>query len=230
MKRIGIIGGMAPESTLLYYKYIIDEYRKHFEDHRYPEIIIYSVNFQEFIDLMNEDKWSEIAKKLIEITYSLQNAGADFALIATNTMHVIFQDVANSSPIPLLSIIDSVADEIKRFNIHTVGLLGTKVTMENGFYQKGLSTYGINVVIPDQDDRYEINKVIFKELVNGKILKKSKTLFLTIVHKLIERGVEGIVLGCTEIPLLINQKDVNTKIFDSTYIHAQKALQYAQHL
>ena len=227
MKKIGIIGGMAPESTLLYYKYIIDEYRKHFEDHRYPEIIIYSVSFQEYIDLMNGDKWSEIAKKLIEITYSLQNAGADFGLIATNTMHIIFQDVVSSSPIPLLSIVDSVAEEIKRFDIHTVGLLGTKVTMENGFYQKGLSTYDINVVIPDQDDRYVINKVIFEELVKGKIVKESKALFLAIIHKLIERGVEGIVLGCTEIPLLINQKDTSIKIFDSTYIHAQKALQYA---
>lgn len=227
MKRIGIIGGMAPESTHLYYKYIIEEYRRRFNDHSYPEIIIYSVRFQEFIDLMNKDKWGVIAGKLINISNQLKQAGADFVLIATNTMHRVFEKVAGKSQIPLLSIVDAVAREIKRSDIDIVGLLGTKVTMDSNFYKKGLSQYGIDLIVPDEEEKYKIDKIIFDELVKGILLSESKETLLNTVNKLIGKGAEGIILGCTEIPLLIKQEDIDVEVFDSTYIHALNALNYA---
>ncbi len=227
MKTIGIIGGMAPESTILYYKYITEESRRRLGDHVYPRIIIYSVDFSKFIEWMNSNNWDSIANELINITFRLRNAGADFAIIATNTMHIVFDRVLRSSPIPLISIIDAVAEEINRYNISKVGLLGTKLTMESGIYADGLAKYRVEVLIPGKEDREYIDNIIFNELTKGIISFKSKAKFIDIVNKMIKEGIEGLILGCTEIPLLINQGDVSIKIFDSTRIHALKALEYA---
>lgn len=227
MKRIGIIGGMAPDSTQLYYKYIIDEYRRRFNDHSYPEIIIYSVNFQRFVNWMASRDWRSIADELVNVASKLYNAGADFALIATNTMHIVFKEVSRRSPIPLLSIVKAVGEEAAKNDIKVVGLLGTRFTMTENFYKDGLGKYGIKVVVPNDEEIQYIDHVIFRELTRGIIREESRGKFVEIIYELKEKGAEAIILGCTEIPLLVKQEDVDIKLLDSTKIHAIKALEYA---
>ena len=226
-KKIGILGGLSPESTVIYYLRIVRRYQELFGDHSYPEIIIYSVSFQKFIDWMAKDGWDEITEELIRNIRNLAAAGADFALIATNTMHLVFDRVEESSPIPLISIVDATAEAIRKEKINTVGLLGTAFTMEKAFYREGLAKYGIETLVPEKTDRDYINRVIFKELCRGIIRDESRNSFERIIRELTERGAEGIVLGCTEIPLLIDEKDVSTRIFDTAKIHADKALEFA---
>ena len=226
-KKIGILGGLSPESTVIYYLRIVRRYQELFGDHSYPEIIIYSMSFQKFVDWMAKDRWNEITDELIRGIRNLAAAGADFALIATNTMHLVFDEVEKASPIPLISIVDATAEAIKKEKINTVGLLGTVFTMERSLYRDGLAKYGIKILIPKKADRDYINKVIFEELCRGIIRDESRNNFKRIIEELTERGAEGIVLGCTEIPLLIDEMDVSTRIFDTTKIHADKALEFA---
>ena len=226
-KKIGILGGLSPESTVIYYLRIVRRYQELFGDHSYPEIIIYSMSFQKFVDWMAKDRWNEITDELIRGIRNLAAAGADFALIATNTMHLVFDKVEKASPIPLISIVDATAEAIKKEKINTVGLLGTVFTMERSLYRDGLAKYGIKTLIPKKADRDYINKVIFEELCRGIIRDESRNNFKRIIEELTERGAEGIVLGCTEIPLLIDEMDVSTRIFDTTKIHADKALEFA---
>jgi len=226
-KKIGILGGLSPESTVIYYLHIVRKYQKLFGDHSYPEIIIYSVNFQKFINWMAEDRWNEITEELIRDIRNLAAAGADFALIATNTMHLVFDKIEEASSIPLISIVDATAESIRKEKINVVGLLGTVFTMERDFYREGLAKYGIETLVPKKEDRDYVNKVIFEELCKGLIRDESRNNFKRIIEELTERGAEGIVLGCTELPLLIDEKDVSTRIFDTTKIHADKALEFA---
>jgi len=226
-KKIGILGGLSPESTVIYYLRIVRKYQKLFGDHSYPEIIIYSVSFQKFVDWMAKDRWNEITEELIRDIRNLAAAGADFALIATNTMHLVFDKVEEASPIPLISIVDATAKSIRKEKINAVGLLGTVFTMERDFYREGLAKYGIETLVPKKEDRDYINKVIFEELCRGLIRDESRNNFKRIIEELTEKGAEGIVLGCTEIPLLIGEKDVSTRIFDTAKIHADKALEFA---
>ena len=226
-KKIGILGGLSPESTVIYYLRIVRRYQELFGDHSYPEIIIYSVSFQKFVDWMAKDRWNEITEELIRDIRNLAAAGADFALIATNTMHLVFDKVEEASPIPLISIVDAAAEAIRKEKINSVGLLGTVFTMERDFYREGLAKYGIETLVPKKEDRDYINKVIFEELCRGLIRDESRNNFKRIIEELTERGAEGIVLGCTEIPLLIGEKDVSTRIFDTAKIHADKALEFA---
>ena len=226
-KVIGIIGGLSPESTTVYYEHIIRRYREMFNDHRYPEIVIYSVNFQKFIDWMRKEEWNEIALELARVAHKLYRAGADFGLIATNTMHLVFDEVQKRSPIPLVSIVDATAEAIKEEGIGIVGLLGTIFTMTRGFYEDKLKAYGIEVITPDADDMEYVDRVIFEELVNGVIRPESRRGFIRIINKLKAKGAQGVILGCTEIPLLVRQEDVDVKLFDTTRIHAEKALELA---
>jgi len=226
-KKIGILGGLSPESTVIYYLRIVRRYQELFGDHSYPEIIIYSVSFQKFVDWMAKDRWNEITEELIRDIRNLAAAGADFALIATNTMHLVFDKVEEASPISLISIVDATAESIRKEKINAVGLLGTVFTMERDFYREGLAKYGIETLVPKKEDRDYINKVIFEELCRGLIRDESRNNFKRIIEELTEKGAEGIVLGCTEIPLLIGEKDVSTRIFDTAKIHADKALEFA---
>jgi len=226
-KKIGIIGGLSPESTVTYYLRIVRKYQNLFGNHSYPEIIIYSVSFQKFIDWMIRDRWEEITEELIKSVKSLAAAEADFAVIATNTMHIVFDKVQEKSPIPLISIIDATAEAIKEEEMETVGLLGTRFTMERDFYRNGLAKHGIKTLIPEKADRDYINKVIFEELCRGLIREGSRNNFLRIIEDLAEKGAQGIVLGCTEIPLLINNRYTSVKLFDTAVIHADRALNFA---
>ncbi len=226
-KRIGILGGMSPESTMEYYGYITRTYTERFGDYGYPDIIIYSVSFQPYVDWPNENRWDLVAQGLSEAAQRLEAAGADFIIIATNTMHLVFDQVQASVSISMLSLLDAVGEAILAREMKTVGLLGTKFTMEKTFYQDALARKGITVLVPDADDREFVNHVIYDELVAGQVHDDSRAGFVALIEKLADRGAEGIILGCTEIPLLVNEADVGVSLFDTTTIHAEAALNYA---
>jgi aspartate racemase len=226
-KRIGILGGMSPESTVEYYRYITRAYTERFGDYGYPEIIIYSVSFQPYVDWPGQDRWDLVARGLSEAAQSLEAAGADFIVIATNTMHLVFDQVQASVSVPMLSLLDAVGDAILARGIKTVGLLGTKFAMEKGFYQDALAQRGITILVPDEKGREYVNTVIYDELVAGQIRNESRAGFVTIINELAERGAEGVILGCTEIPLLVSEQDAGMPLFDTTVIHAEAALNYA---
>jgi aspartate racemase len=226
-KKIGILGGMSPESTIEYYQYITRTYTERFGDYGYPEMIIYSVSFQPYVDWPNSDRWDLVAQGLSEAARKLEDAGADFIIIATNTMHLVFDEVQASVSIPMLSLLDAVGEAILAQGMKTVGLLGTKFTMEKTFYQDALARKGITVLVPDAEDRDYVNEVIYNELVAGQIDDESRAGFVAIINKLATRGAEGVILGCTEIPLLVGEEDVALPLFDTTAIHAEAALNYA---
>ncbi len=226
-KKIGILGGMSPESTVEYYQYITRTYTERFGDYGYPEIIIYSVSFQPYVDWPNQDRWDLVAQGLSEAALKLEAAGADLIIIATNTMHLVFDQVQASVTVPMLSLLDAVGDAILARGIETVGLLGTRFTMEKSFYQEALARQGIAVLVPDVQDRAYVNTVIYDELVAGQIRDESRAGYVAIIRKLAERGAEGVILGCTEIPLLVSEENAGLPLFDTTVIHAEAALKYA---
>jgi aspartate racemase len=226
-KRIGILGGISPESTVEYYRYITRNYTQRFGDYGYPEIIIYSVSFQPYVDWPNEERWDRVAEGLSQAAQSLQAAGADFILIAANTMHLVLDQVQASVHVPILSLLDVVAEAILAREIQTVGLLGTRFTMDKPLYREGLARRGITVLVPEADDRQVVNRVIYDELVAGKIRAESRAAYVGIIRKLAGRGAQGIILGCTEIPLLVSEADAGLPLFDTTVLHAEAALNYA---
>jgi len=226
-KRIGILGGLSPESTIEYYQYITRTYTQRFGDYRNPDIIIYSVSFQPYVDWPNEERWDLVAQGLSKAAQSLEAAGADFIVIATNTMHLVLDQVQASLHIPVLSLLDVVAEAILAKGFKTVGLLGTRFTMEKNLYQDALARKGITVLIPDADDRAMVNRVIYDELVAGRIRAESRAGYVDIIKKLAARGAQGVILGCTEIPLLVCEADAGLPLFDTTLIHAEAALSYA---
>jgi aspartate racemase len=226
-KKIGILGGMSPESTAEYYQHIVHTYTERFGDYGYPEIIIYSVSFQSYVDWPENNRWDLVAQGLGEAAGKLEAAGADFIIIATNTMHLVLDEVQASIKVPVLSLLDAVSEAILGRGIKTVGLLGTKFTMEKTFYQEALARKGIAVLVPDADDREYVNHVIYDELVAGQIRDESRAGYVAVIKRLAERGAEGVILGCTEIPLLVSEADAGMPLFDTTVIHAEAALNYA---
>ncbi len=226
-KKIGILGGMSPESTSAYYEYITRTYTERFGDFSYPEIIIYSVSFQSFVDWPSAGKWDLVANSLAENANCLKKAGADFIVIATNTMHIVFDEIQAQVDIPMLSLLDAVGQAIQAKNIFKIGLLGTRFTMQNSFYADALQKYNVEVIVPEGNDAVIVNQVIYDELVKGIISPESKNKYLAITKKLQERGAQGVILGCTEIPLLINAGDTDLPLFDTTTIHAEAALKFA---
>ncbi len=227
MKTIGILGGMSPESTVAYYEYITRTYTERFGDYGYPEVIIYSVSFQPYVDWPNAGRWDLVAAGLSEAARKLVAAGADFVLIATNTMHKVVAEVRAAVDVPVLSLLDAVGEAILAQGISTVGLLGTRFTMEKPFYRGALAEQGITVLVPEEAERDVVHRVIYDELVAGKIRAASREQYTAIIEGLAACGAEGIVLGCTEIPLLVRPEDVSLPLFDTTQIHAEAALIYA---
>ena len=190
--------------------------------------ILYSVDFEEIEMLQHEGKWDELTRIMIESAQNLEKAGANMVLICTNTMHKMANEVQNAIQVPLLHIADAAAEKIKEKNLKKVGLLGTKYTIEQDFYKGRIKEkYNIDVIIPDSDEREDIHNAIFNELCLGQIKDESREKYKKIINNLAKNGAEGIILGCTEIPLLINQKDLNHKIFNTTLIHAKSAVDYA---
>jgi aspartate racemase len=225
MKKLGIIGGLSPESTITYYAYLTRKYVNDFGNCSYPEIIIYSVSLEKYHQWRNDGRWDLISDDLIIAGRALENAGAEIGLIATNTMHKVFDQVQEKLRIPLINIIDTTINEIKRKDIISVGLLGTRFTMHDDFFKRKLIMNGINALVPRKEQQYKIHEIIENELVKNVINNNSKELFKGIISDLINIGANGIILGCTEIPLLINQNDVGTPLFDTAIIHAESAYQ-----
>ncbi|MGO8733579.1 MAG: aspartate/glutamate racemase family protein [Terriglobia bacterium] len=227
MKKIGILGGMSPESTALYYEHITRTYTARFGDYGYPEILIYGVNFQKFVDWQHNGQWNEAAREMAESLDRLHVAGADFGLIATNTMHIVFEEVRRAVHMPLLSIVQATAEAIRVVRLRSVGLLGTVFTMTERFFRDGLEQSGFTVLVPEPGDQQRMNDVIYGELCRGEIRPNSRRLFLDIIERLRNRGAEGIILGCTEIPLLVQPQHSDLPLFNTTLLHASKALDFA---
>jgi aspartate racemase len=226
-KKIGILGGLSPESTVVYYTYITRAYTERYGDYGYPEIIIYSVSLQKYHDWRARGEWDKIAGDMISAAHNLEKAGADFGIIATNTMHIVYDEVQAAVTIPLLHITDATIKVIREGGYSTVGLLGTKFTMNEDFYRDRLVANGINSIVPSIEDQEIVHRIIVEELVRGQIKDNSRQQYLEIINKMQKEGVEGVILGCTEIPLLIQEKDCALPLFDTTVIHAEAALQYA---
>lgn len=230
MKHIGLIGGLSPESTIEYYKIICEEYNRLKGGFNFPAITIRSLNLQEIAELMEEIQWSSVADKIVTAAYDLQRAGADFAAITSNTPHNAYDMIKKMSPIEILSIMDATAEEIKKDGFSRVGLLGTKYTMELGYFERALEQHGIETIVPDAQDRGFVNHVIWEELVHGKVTYAAKQGYQEIIQKMVNRGAQGVILGCTEIPLLIKPEDVPLKTYDTATIHAKAILGYALRL
>ncbi|SDY85072.1 aspartate/glutamate racemase family protein [Bacillus sp. 166amftsu] len=225
MKVIGLIGGLSWESTSLYYKHIntltLSQYNQN------AKLVLYSMDFGEVTNLLQNQQYEEVQKQLVQVAKKIENSGADCILMCSNTVHQFAEEVEQAISIPLLHIGDVSAEEIVEHDVKRIGLLGTKQTMEQEFYKTRLANYGIETMIPKEDDRNFIHNVILYELSKGIISKQSKVRFLQIIQKLIENGAEGILLGCTEIPLLISQKDLSIPVFDTAFLHAKTAVQFA---
>jgi aspartate racemase len=226
-RTIGILGGMSPESTTTYYEYITRTYKQRFGDFGYPQILIYSVNFQKFANWQREGRWMEAADEMATALERLRVAGADFGIIATNTMHIVFDEVQKAVRMPLLSIVDATAEAIQAAGLNLVGLLGTVFTMRERFYRDGLARFGIDVLVPDAVRQERIDAVIYGELCCGEILAESRRMFVDVIDELQKAGAQGVVLGCTEIPLLVRPQDCDLPLFNTTLLHAEKALNYA---
>ncbi|PNV87635.1 MAG: aspartate racemase [Desulfobacteraceae bacterium] len=228
MKVIGLIGGMSWESTAEYYRIINKTVKERLGGLHSAKILLYSVDLSEVATLQTEGRWSEATKFMRDAAQRIERGGADCVLICTNTMHKMAPEVQSTVTIPLLHIADTTAIEIKKRGIKRVALLGTKYTMEEDFYKGRLvDDYDLDVSIPPEDGRTIVNRVIYEELCLGKVVEESRNQFQQIIHDLNRRGVEGVILGCTEISLLINQDDSPLPLFDTTAIHAQAAVDFA---
>ncbi|MBU7592592.1 aspartate/glutamate racemase family protein [Metabacillus halosaccharovorans] len=227
MKTIGLIGGLSWESTSVYYESINRSIQQQLGGIHSAKCLLYSFDFEEIAKLQREGEWEIATKRMIEVANIVENGGADLIAICTNTMHLMANEVQEAINVPLIHIVDCVVEEIKAKNISKVGLLGTRFTMEQSFYKERLITNDIDVIIPEEEDRQTVHDVIFGELCKGTINETSKEAYLNIINKLVESGAEGIILGCTEIPLLIQQNDTSIPLFDTTAIHANKMVQKA---
>jgi len=228
MKTIGLLGGMSWESTLGYYRAINEGIRNALGGLHSAKIAMYSVDFEPIEKLQHAGDWASTAEMLSEAARRIQAAGADFLLICTNTMHKVAPEIEAAIQIPLLHIADATAEVLVNMGISSAGLLGTAFTMEQEFCKGRLTDkYGLDVLVPDEDDRQIVHKVIYEELCMGKIRNDSKAEFLRIMDALAEKGAEAVILGCTEIGMLVSQEDTPVRLFDTTAIHAEKAVEYA---
>ena len=227
MKKIGLIGGITPESTILYYQILNTLSANQLGKIHSAELIINSFDFGQISQLLTEGSWDLLDKKMADTATSLEGAGASCILICANTMHLCVDAVRKVVRIPVIHIAETTAKEIQKKGIQKVALLGTKYTMEKDFFRDILNEHSIETIIPDAEERDEIHRIIYDELAQGEFKKSSKESYLKIIDRLILNGAEGIVLGCTEIPLLINQNDVSLPIFDTARIHAAAAFKFA---
>ncbi|MEX0135521.1 aspartate racemase [Bacillus cereus] len=228
MKTIGLLGGMSWESSIIYYKLINELIKEKLGDHNSAQSLMYSVNFQEIKTLQHEGEWEKATQIMIEASKKIECGGADFLIICTNTMHKMANEVELALSIPLLHIADATAIKIMEKGIKKVGLLATEFTMEEDFYKGRLKNkYGLNVLVPNEEDRKIVHNIIYQELCLGKIFSQSKEKYIKIIDNLIKDGAEAIILGCTEITLLVSQEDCKVPVFDTTRIHAQCAVEYA---
>lgn len=228
MKLLGFIGGMNWQSTAEYYKTINNLINQKLGGNHSARLIVYSVDFEEILALEMQNNWDLIKEKMAEISESLEKAGAEGLVICSNTMHLIAEDLEKVTNIPLINVIDATAEEIKKNGINSVGLLGTKFTMEGEFYKNRLrERHGLRVLVPSSNDIDIINNIIYKELAYGRINLSSKEEIKRIVEELIIDGAEGIILGCTELPMIIYPNEVDVPLFDTLKIHMLAAMNFS---
>ena len=227
MKTIGLIGGMSWESTVTYYQMINEGIKDSLGGLHSAKVLLYSVDFFEIEALMSRGAWDEAAELLGDVAQRLEAAGADMILICTNTLHKVAPQVQSRIRVPLVHIAEAAAEELLSKGITRVGLLGTKYTMTQEFYREKLTERGIDVLIPDGEEIDLVNRVIFDELCLGVVKEDSKAAYLKVIANLQARGAQGILLGCTELGLIVSQEDVSLPLFDTTVIHAKKAIELA---
>lgn len=227
MKTIGLIGGMSWESTVSYYRIINEKTKEILGGLHSAKILLYSVDFAEIEEYQAKGEWDKSAKILSDVAVNLERAGADCIVICTNTMHKVAPQICNRINVPIIHIAEATASVIKEQNLSKIALLGTKYTMTQDFYKQKLIDNGIEVIIPTDKDIEIINDIIYNELCLGKILPSSKKKYIKIIEKLKEQGAEGVILGCTEIGLLITQQDSAIPVFDTTRIHAEEVAKIA---
>ena len=227
MKTIGLIGGMSYESTIPYYKIINDEVNKALGGLHSAKVVLYSVDFEEIESRQRSSDWDECGEILKNAAVSLEKAGAELILICTNTMHKVFQDVQAGVSVPVLHIAKATAAKLIENNVKKVALLGTIYTMTQDFYKSVLENSDLEVLIPDNTHMQEINRIIFEELCKGKIVESSREYFLKVIDSLKAKGAQAVILGCTEIGLLVTDDKSALKVFDTTVIHAKAAVEAA---
>ncbi len=228
MKTIGMLGGMSWESTLSYYRVVNEGVKEALGGLHSAKVVLYSVDFAEIEMLQHRGDWEKTAEILAEAAVSVEKAGADLLIICTNTMHIVTPKIEKAITIPLLHIADATADTLKKDGINRVGLLGTRFTMEQPFYRNRLEEkFNIEVIVPNEEERRIVHDVIYRELCLGKVREESKERFLAIIDGLEKQGAEAVILGCTEIALLVNQDDTGVPLYDTAVIHAKKAVEMA---
>ena len=228
MKTIGIIGGLGPESTLDYYKGIITRFQDDHPDKAYPEVVVYSADLNTFISLMEQQEWQKITDYLAERISALARAGADFAAIASNTPHVVFDEVSANSPIPLLSIVEETCKKAIHMGLTKIGLLGTKFTMEADFYKRPFVERGMEIVVPDETDRALIHERLFSEIELGIIKDTTRAELLGIVKKMVDiNSIDSVILGCTELPLILTRDEFGIPFLNTSAIHVESIVAYS---
>jgi len=228
MKTIGMIGGMSWESTLDYYRYLNEGVKSRLGGSHSARCLMYSVDFEEIERYQHAGQWDLATAVMVDAARRLESGGADFVMICTNTMHKMAHEVQNAIKIPILHIVDAASGAIKAAGFQKVGLLGTRFTMEGDFYRGRLKTlHGLDVIIPNKEEREIIHRVIYDELCLGKVENQSRKQYQQIIANLSSQGAEGIILGCTEIGMLIKPEDSPIPLFDTTFIHSQLAVDYA---
>ncbi|NOQ56277.1 MAG: amino acid racemase [Nanohaloarchaea archaeon] len=227
MKKIGLIMGTSWESSKEYYEIINKQVNKRLGNQNCAEMIMVNINFQNVVNNLKNNDWNSMNLLMGDAVGVLEKAGADFYLICTNTLHNCVDCSSDKIKIPILHIADATAQAIQKDKVNKVLLLGTKATMSFDFYKRKLSDFGIEVIVPNDEDMDYIDSAIFNEFCKGKFLEKTKEEFLNIINKSIKDGAEGVVLGCTEIPMLIEQKDLNIPVYDTMTLHANAAVERA---
>lgn len=228
MKIIGLIGGMSWESSLEYYRLVNQKTKALLGGFSSSKCLLYSVDFAEIETLQHKDEWEKLDTLMADAAIRLYKGGAEIIVLCTNTMHLCSDAIRRAVPIPFLHIADATGEKIAARGLQKIALLGTKFTMEKDFYKKILKTkYNIDTIIPSEQDRKQVHQIIYEELVLGIIQTESREIYKEIIKRLQDDGAEGVILGCTEIPLLITQDDVEIPIFDTTTIHARKAVEWA---
>lgn len=227
MKRIGLIGGLSPESTIHYYRIICREYNRRFGNLNFPEITLQSLNLQKLIPHLEQNEWDKVAVILLDAVRCLKNAEAEFAAILANTPHNAYELIRDSSPLEILTIMDATAEALNRDALRKVALLGTRPTMEFGFFQQHFQANDIETLIPDAHARQMLDQIVWEELSHGTIRPESRAAIKRMISDLVTRGAEAVILGCTELCLLIQEEDSPRPLYDTTHLHAKAILNYA---
>ena len=227
MKRIGIVGGIGPESTVDYYKLIIAAFHEKHADLGYPEIIIYSANLSSLMRILEASDWENLTDWLLEKVVALHKAGAEFAVIGSNTPHIVFDKVSSRSPIPMLSIIEETLKNAQRRGLKKLGLLGTRFTMESDFFKKPFGDNEMAVIVPEKEDQELIHHRLFSEIELGIIKDSTREELLSIVRKMIDRhSIDALILGCTELPLILTKDEFGIPFLNTTAIHAESIVNF----